>query len=164
MIVGGEDFKRELAESIIESFHHEVTIYNEYGPTEATVGCIVHRYDSRNDLSKSVPIGKPIANMRAYILDENLNPVPQGAVGKLHVSGDGLSVGYSNDIELTKQKFLTNPFQPETKIYDTGDLARLNSKEEIEYLGRKDQQVKIGGIRIEHIEKSISMMLGELNG
>ncbi|HTF29650.1 MAG TPA: phosphopantetheine-binding protein, partial [Flavitalea sp.] len=141
-----------------ESFHHQVKIYNEYGPTEATVGCIVYRYDSTNDLSKSVPIGKPIANMRAYILDENLNPVPQGAVGKLYISGDGLSVGYSNDKELTEQKFLTNPFQPETKIYDTGDLARLNSKVEIEYLGRKDQQVKIGGIRIElsEIESAMS--------
>ncbi|HET9279132.1 MAG TPA: amino acid adenylation domain-containing protein, partial [Flavitalea sp.] len=162
MIVGGEDFKRDLVESIIESFHHEVSIYNEYGPTEATVGCIVHRYNSRNDLSDSVPIGKPIANMRANILDENLNPVPQGVVGKLYVSGDGLSVGYSNDIELTKQKFLNNPFQPETKIYDTGDLARLNSKDEIEYLGRKDQQVKIGGIRIElsEIESALSKYAG----
>ena len=88
MIVGGEDFKRDLAENIIQSFHHEVKIYNEYGPTEATVGCIVHRFDCNNDLSKSVPVGKPIANMQAYILDENLNPVPQGVVGKLYVSGE----------------------------------------------------------------------------
>ncbi|MHA4844096.1 amino acid adenylation domain-containing protein [Flavitalea antarctica] len=162
MIVGGEDFKRELAESITEAFDHEVKIYNEYGPTEATVGCVVHRYDSANDLSKSVPVGKPIANMQAYILDENLNPVPQGAVGKLYISGDGLSVGYWNDKELTTQKFQNNPFQPQTKIYDTGDLARLNSKGEIEYLGRKDQQVKIGGIRIElgEIESALSKKAG----
>ena len=162
MIVGGEDFKRDLAESIFESFHHDVKIYNEYGPTEATVGCLVHRFDSSNDLSKSVPIGKPIANMRAYILDENLSPVPQGVVGKLYLSGHGLSVGYWNDKELTEQKFLINPFQPETKIYDTGDLARLNSKFEIEYLGRKDQQVKIGGIRIElgEIESALSKNAG----
>jgi amino acid adenylation domain-containing protein len=158
MIVGGEDFKRDLAQNITESLPHDIKIYNEYGPTEATVGCIVHRYDSSNDLSKSVPIGKPIANMQAYILDENLNPVPQGVVGKLYLSGEGLSVGYWNDKELTEQKFLPNPFQPETKIYDTGDLARLNSKVEIEYLGRKDQQVKIGGIRIElgEIESALS--------
>ncbi|HTE28647.1 amino acid adenylation domain-containing protein [Flavitalea sp.] len=162
MIVGGEDFKRDLAESIVESFHHEIAIYNEYGPTEATVGCIVHRYDLSNDLSNSVPIGKPIANMLAYILDENLNPVPQGGVGKLFISGDGLSVGYWNDKELTEQRFLTNPFQPETKIYDTGDLARLNSEAQIEYLGRKDQQVKIGGIRIElgEIESALSKHAG----
>jgi amino acid adenylation domain-containing protein len=162
MIIGGEDFKRDLAESINQSFHHEVKIYNEYGPTEATVGCIVHRYDSLNDLSGSVQIGKPIANMSAYILDENLNPVPQGAVGKLYISGDGLSVGYWNDKELTEQKFLNNPFQPETKIYNTGDLARLNSNDEIEYLGRKDQQVKIGGIRIElgEIESALSKHAG----
>jgi amino acid adenylation domain-containing protein len=162
MIVGGEDFKRELAESITEFFHPELKIYNEYGPTEATVGCIVHRYDSPNDLTKSVPIGKPVANMRAYILDENLNPVPQGVPGKLYVSGDSLSIGYSNDQDLTEQKFLTNPFRPETKIYDTGDLARFNSKDEIEYLGRKDQQVKIGGIRIElsEIESVLSKYAG----
>jgi amino acid adenylation domain-containing protein len=162
MIVGGEDFKRDLAGSITQSFPAGVKIYNEYGPTEATVGCIVHHFDSTNDLSRSVPIGKPIANMRAYILDENLNPMPQGAVGKLYISGDGLSVGYWNDKELTEQKFLTNPFQPETKIYDTGDLARLNSKNEIEYLGRKDQQVKVGGIRIElnEIESALSKNAG----
>ena len=162
MIVGGEDFKRDLAESIAKSFHHEVKIYNEYGPTEATVGCILHRYDSPNDLSGSVPIGKPIANMQAYILDENLNPVPQGVKGKLYISGDGLSDGYWKDEELTEQKFLTNPFRPETKIYDTGDLALLNSKGEIEYLGRKDQQVKIGGIRIElsEIESALSKNAG----
>jgi amino acid adenylation domain-containing protein len=158
MIVGGEDFKRDLAQNIAESFHHEVKIYNEYGPTEATVGCLVHRFDSPNDLSKSVPIGKPIANMQAYILDENLNPVPQGVVGKLYLSGEGLSDGYWNNKELSEQKFLRNPFHPETRIYDTGDLARLNSNGEIEYLGRKDQQVKIGGIRVElsEIESAIT--------
>jgi amino acid adenylation domain-containing protein len=162
MIVGGEDFKRNLAESITECFPTGLKIYNEYGPTEATVGCIVHQFDSTRDLSTSVPIGKPIANMRAYILDGNLNPVPQGAVGKLYISGEGLSVGYWNDKELTEQKFLTDPFRPETKIYDTGDLARLNSKNEIEYLGRKDLQVKVGGIRIElsEIESALSKNAG----
>ncbi|RZK13109.1 MAG: amino acid adenylation domain-containing protein [Flavobacterium sp.] len=162
IIVGGEDFKRDLAESITELFHHELKIYNEYGPTEATVGCIVHRYDLSNDLSKSVPIGKPIANMQAYILDDNLNPVPQGVIGKLYLSGDGLSLGYWNEKELTEQKFLNNPFQPQTKIYDTGDLARLNAKGELEYLGRKDQQVKIGGIRIElsEIESALAKYAG----
>jgi amino acid adenylation domain-containing protein len=162
MIVGGEDFKRDLAQNIAESFHQEVKIYNEYGPTEATVGCLVHRFDSQNDLSKSVPIGKPIANMQAYILAENLIPVPQGVIGKFYVSGVGLSDGYWNNKELTEQKFLQDPFQPETKIYDTGDLARLNSKGEIEYLGRKDQQVKIGGIRIElsEIESALAKQTG----
>ena len=162
MIVGGEDFKRDLAQSLTESFPHDIKLYNEYGPTEATVGCIVHLYDSSDNLSKSVPIGKPIANMQAYILDENLNPVPQGVVGKLYLSGEGLSDGYWNNRELTEQKFLPNSFQPETKIYDTGDLARLNSRGEIEYLGRKDQQVKIGGIRIElsEIESALEKHTG----
>ena len=162
MIVGGEDFKRDLAQHIAESFPHEVTLYNEYGPTEATVGCVVHRFDSVKDLSKSVPIGKPIANMKAYILDDNLIPVPQGVVGKLYLSGEGLSEGYWNHKELSEQKFLHNPFQPGTKIYDTGDLARLNSKGEMEFLGRKDQQVKIGGIRVElsEIESALAKHTG----
>ncbi|NTS40742.1 amino acid adenylation domain-containing protein [Flavisolibacter sp. BT320] len=162
IIVGGEDFKRDLAESIIEFFPHDLKVFNEYGPTEATVGCIVHRFDLSNDLSISVPIGKPIANMQAYILDDNLNPVPQGVIGTLYLSGDGLSVGYWNEQDLTEQKFLNNPFQPETKIYDTGDLARLNSKGELEYLGRRDQQVKIGGIRIElgEIESALAKYAG----
>ena len=162
MIVGGEDFKRNLAENIAESFCREIKIYNEYGPTEATVGCIWHLFDSRNDLSKSVPVGKPIANTRAFILDENFNPVPAGVVGKLYLAGESLSDGYWNDKELTEQKFLPNPFQTETKIYDTGDLARLNSKGEIEYWGRKDQQVKVGGIRIELGE--IESALGKHTG
>jgi amino acid adenylation domain-containing protein len=157
MIVGGEDFKRDLAQNISQSFQHKVKIYNEYGPTEATVGCLMHLFDCVNDLSRSVPIGKPIANMQAYILDENLIPVPQGVAGKLFVSGVGLSDGYWNNKGLTGQKYLNNPFQPESKIYDTGDLARLNSKGEIEYLGRKDQQVKIGGIRIELSEIELAL-------
>jgi acyl-CoA synthetase (AMP-forming)/AMP-acid ligase II/acyl carrier protein len=162
MIVGGEDFKRDLSQNIAESYHHEVKIYNEYGPTEATVGCLLHRFDPTNDLSKSVPIGKPIRNMQAYILSENLIPVPQGTPGKLFVSGESLSDGYWNNKELTEQRFPHNPFQPGTKMYDTGDLARLNSNGEMEYLGRKDQQVKVGGIRIElnEIESALAKHTG----
>lgn len=158
MIVGGENLTTDLAQSISQAFQHKIKIYNEYGPTEATVGCILHLFDADSDLSKSVPVGKPISNMQAYILDENLLPVPQGVVGKLFVAGLGLSDGYWNNEGLTQQKFLNNPFQPETKMYDTGDLARLNSKGQIEYLGRKDQQVKVGGIRIElsEIESALS--------
>ncbi len=149
MIVGGEDFKTDLAESITKSFHDNLIIYNEYGPTEATVGCISHWFDSKKDNAKSVPIGKPIANTQVYIVDNELNAVPQGVTGKLYLSGKNLSDGYWNEIELSEQKFISNPFNPTTKIYDTGDLVRLNSNGEIDYLGRKDQQVKIDGVRIE---------------
>jgi len=149
IIVGGEDFRRDLAIEITNSFSEDVTIYNEYGPTEATVGCILNRFDPNSTSSRSVPIGKPFANTQVYILDGHLNPVPKGVTGKLFLSGESLSDGYWNNRKLTKKKFLSSPFQSKTKMYDTGDFARLNSNGEVEYGGRKDRQVKIGGIRIE---------------
>ncbi len=149
MIVGGEDLKTALAESISKSFPGGVKIYNEYGPTEAAVGCILHEFDAEKDRETSVPVGRPFANTSVYILDEKLNPVPPGVAGKLYLSGKSLADGYWKNPELTAQKFIRNPFEPNAKMYDTGDLARLNERGEIEYLGRRDEQVKIGGIRIE---------------
>ncbi len=149
MIVGGEDLKTELARKIEESFPDNLVIYNEYGPTEATVGCIVHRFNSANTVSSSVPIGKPFARTMVYILDGALNPVPEGVTGRLFLSGISLSDGYWKNADLTRQKFVSNPFAAGAKMYDTGDFARLNSKGAIEYLGREDEQVKIGGIRVE---------------
>lgn len=162
MIVGGEDFKTDLAASISRSCHNDLTIYNEYGPTEATVGCILHRFDPEKDTSRSVPVGRPFANAKAYILDEDQNPVPSGVIGKLYLAGAGLADGYWKMAELSAQKFVPNPFEPETKMYDTGDLARLDKRGEIEYLGRTDEQLKIGGIRVEPGE--IETALGKHSG
>lgn len=149
IIVGGEDFKTELAKSIQESFSSDVKIFNEYGPTEATVGCIVSQYNTLKHNAVSVAIGKPISGMSALILDSYKNQVPNGVIGELYLTGIGLAKGYSNLEKLTSEKFLENPFQKGAKIYKTGDLARMNEYGEFEYLGRVDEQVKLRGFRIE---------------
>ena len=152
-IVGGEDFKTALARDLVRNFGYPVEIYNEYGPTEATVGCMIHRYDVERDFGGSVPVGVPAANMRVYILDEYLNAVPTGIVGEMYVAGDGLARGYFNRRELTAQKFITavDPMRngQSVRLYRTGDLARWSNNRQMEYLGRSDHQVKIGGARIE---------------
>src|SRR3989454_629428 len=163
LIVGGEDFKTELAGDITRTFGRPVEIYNEYGPTEATVGCMIHRYDGEKDLALSVPIGIPAANAGVYVLDEHLSPVPTGVIGEMYLAGDGLARGYLNRPELTAERFLTTEdprqmgrgtqssvFRPETlRLYKTGDIARWSADGRLEFLGRTDHQVKVAGARIE---------------
>lgn len=149
LIVGGEDLKTELAKEITERFHHNIDIYNEYGPTETVVGCMIYQYDAGRDRQVSVPIGKPASNVQLYILDERQEVQPVGIAGELYISGDGVAKGYLNKPELTSEKFLPNPFLPGERMYRTGDLARMRPDGHIEYLGRIDHQVKIRGYRIE---------------
>ena len=149
IIVGGEDFKVNLGKSIKLSFGNRVRIFNEYGPTEATVGCIVSEFDIEKHLDSSIPIGDSIKNMHAYILDSHKNIVPKGVVGELYLSGDSLANGYLKLEDLTNSKFIDNPFVEGRKMYHTGDLARINRSGEFEYLGRVDEQVKLRGYRIE---------------
>jgi amino acid adenylation domain-containing protein len=162
-ILGGEDFKTDLARDITYNFGRPVELYNEYGPTESTVGCMIHQYDIEKDLAPSVPIGIPAANVGIYILDNEFHPVPTGVIGEMYISGDGLARGYLNQPDLTSQKFLTidDPrqqwltaqsagSQPSTlRLYKTGDLARWSVDGRMEFLGRSDDQVKISGVRIE---------------
>ncbi len=149
LIVGGEDFKTELARHIQSILPQSVLIYNEYGPTEATVGCVVHQYDPATDAGTSVSIGRPLANTRAYVLDARLRLLPPGVEGELYIAGAGLATGYWNQPSLTEERFVEHPYEPGTLLYRTGDRARLNARGRIDYLGRIDQQVKIGGRRIE---------------
>ncbi len=149
MIVGGEDFKTSLAASIQKSFGQDLIIYNEYGPTEATVGCIVGTYSLEKHKQPSVPIGTPITNVEIHLLDTFQNKVPRGVVGELYVAGAGLAEAYLNSPDLTDKKFVDNPFQEGSKMYATGDLARIDNNGELNYLGRIDDQVKLGGFRIE---------------
>ena len=146
LIVGGEDFKTALARDITRNFGRPVDIYNEYGPTEATVGCMIHRYDVDTDLALSVPIGIPAANTGVYILDEHLHPAPPGVIGEMYIAGDGLARGYLNRPELTEQRFL---IAATLRLYKTGDLARWSADGRMEFLGRADHQVKVAGARIE---------------
>ena len=149
LIVGGESLSTELAAQIDKSFGGQVEILNEYGPTEATVGCMIYRYDRERDRRAAVPIGRPAANVQIYVLDEHLNPTPENVIGELYIAGAGLADGYLNRAELTAEKFLVNPFVPDTRMYRSGDRARWLPSGELEYLGRRDEQVKYHGYRLE---------------
>ena len=142
LIVGGEDLRRERARAAADRFGSRVAIFNEYGPTEETVACMIHRFDIEADSGGSVPIGRPIANARVYLLDSRLLPVPEGIVGEICVAGSGLARGYLGRPDLTAERFVPDPFRPGETMYRTGDLARRNTAGGLVYLGRGDQQVR----------------------
>jgi amino acid adenylation domain-containing protein len=125
-------------------------LYNLYGPTEAAVDVTSWRCIP-NDKSSTVPIGRPIANVRIYILDRNMQPVPTGVEGELYIGGIALARGYLKRPELTAAKFVPDPFndKPGSRLYKTGDLGRFRPDGNIEFIGRMDDQVKINGVRIE---------------
>ncbi|SHJ98997.1 non-ribosomal peptide synthase domain TIGR01720/amino acid adenylation domain-containing protein [Clostridium cavendishii DSM 21758] len=156
-IVGGEVLKRNLCKAIQKSFNNKIEIINEYGPTEATVGCMIYKYDEKDNKGSTVPIGSPIDNTQIYILNKQLSLVSTGIVGEIYISGDGVATGYLNKDELSQEKFINNPFISGKKMYKTGDLAKYLNDECIEYVGRIDNQVKIRGHRIEleEIEKAL---------
>ncbi len=158
LIVGGDDFKTELALNMSRFFAGNIDIFNEYGPTEATVACTVHKYQPDNDNEKSVPIGNPIANANIFILDAYKHQVPQGVIGEIYIGGDGLALGYLNQPEQTNERFIKNPYNSSETLYKTGDLGSFNRKAEIEYHGRIDQQIKIQGVRIETAEIESAML------
>ncbi len=149
LIVGGEALPTQLAEAVMESFGGRVEIYNEYGPTEATVGCSVQRYEEQDQLRVAVPIGRPAANTRLYVLDARMRAVPVGVEGELYIGGDGLAEGYLNREELTEERFIADPFVEHERVYRSGDRARWLADGRLEYLGRGDEQVKRRGVRVE---------------
>ncbi|WP_420831561.1 non-ribosomal peptide synthase/polyketide synthase [Amycolatopsis lexingtonensis] len=126
----------------------ETTVVDGYGPTETTTFATSHPMPGV--VPEAVPIGKPLDNMRAYVLDADLRPVPPGAPGELHLAGAGLARGYHGDPGLTADRFRPDPFGPPgERMYRTGDLVRWNAHGELEYTGRADEQVKVRGFRIE---------------
>ncbi len=141
--IGGEALTRPLAEALVA---RSAGLWNLYGPTEASIFCIGCKVESGVG---PVPIGQPIANMQAYILDEEGRAVSPGSVGELYVSGVGLARGYRNRPELTAQTFLPDLFLDGARMYRTGDLARRRDDGIIDYLGRTDNQIKIRGYRVE---------------
>lgn len=140
-LCGGETLPPFLAGRILDKGFN---LWNLYGPTEATIWATAKKVESINGCS--IPIGKPIGLMKAHIFNKKLQAVPVNIPGKLYLSGPGISTGYHNSANLTKSKFLKS--FPHMTLYETGDVARLNSNAEIEYLGREDNQVKYNGIRI----------------
>ncbi len=171
LLFGGEAVDPKSVKQVVEKGAPE-RLLHVYGPTENTTFSSWYKVSEVAEGATNLPIGKPISNTQIYILDPNLQPVPIGVVGELHIGGDGLAIGYHNRPELTAEKFIPNPFDKskvksgatprrrktqgnahqesqKSKLYKTGDLARYLADGNIEFIGRIDHQVKVRGYRIE---------------
>lgn len=141
VLSGGETLEDAVKDELLRIGYK---VYNDYGPTEAAVDCL-----SQCCSDQKVTIGRPIDNMKCYILDQENRIQPVGVAGELCISGAGIARGYMNKPDLTKKKFVLNPFVTGERMYRTGDVARIRENGEIEFLGRADRQVKIRGYRVE---------------
>ncbi|MFB6456953.1 amino acid adenylation domain-containing protein [Chitinophaga sp. Hz27] len=147
LIVGGEQLESRVA-AAVQRLYPAVAIYNEYGPTEATVGCMHYRYNPSDPLV-NVPIGYPASNTQIYLLDGYHRPVPEGATGELYIAGEGLAQGYYGRSALTNEVFVPNPFVPGTLMYRSKDTAIYDAAYGLLFTGRRDSQLKVRGYRIE---------------
>ncbi len=150
-IVGGEKAQIQALEAWRKITGGRVRWINTYGPTETSVIATAYEPPASGPLPSPLPIGRPIDNVRVHILDRNLQPVPVGIPGELHIGGPGVARGYLNHPDLTVEKFVSDPFSSDSgaRLYKTGDLARYLEDGQIEFVGRRDFQVKIRGFRVE---------------
>jgi amino acid adenylation domain-containing protein/non-ribosomal peptide synthase protein (TIGR01720 family) len=138
-------------------------VVNGYGPTETTTFACCEVLSAGDEVGERVPIGRPVANSRAYVLDETMAPVPIGAPGELYVGGDGVSRGYAGRMDLTAARFVPDPFGGSgSRLYRTGDVVRWRAGGRLEFLGRRDGQVKVRGFRVEvgEVEKALARLPG----
>ena len=156
LLIGGDALDPRKVAQALAAPQRPQRIVNGYGPTETTTFALTHDIVAVEPGARSIPIGRPIANSRAYLLDARLQPVPVGVAGELYLGGDGVARGYLNRPQLSAERFLADPFaaaaaagEPAARMYKTGDLARWRSDGTVEFLGRNDFQVKIRGFRIE---------------
>jgi amino acid adenylation domain-containing protein/non-ribosomal peptide synthase protein (TIGR01720 family)/FkbM family methyltransferase len=149
LLVGGDVVSSEHARLVLER-HPGLTLIDGYGPTEGTTFTCCHRLSAPPRAGESVPIGRPIGNAQAYVLNEHLSPVPVGLEGELYAGGEGLARGYLNRPDLTADRFVPDPFGPAgERLYRTGDRVRRRADGTLEFLGRVDHQIKLRGFRIE---------------
>jgi len=161
-LCGGEALSRDLAARLLaldEPGDRATPLWNQYGPTETTIWSAVQRVEPDGRSTAAVPLGRPLRNTRAYVLDRGLRPVPLGSTGELFLAGDGVATGYLGRPGLTAERFLPDPFPAAAggRLYRTGDLARWLPDGVLDFLGRADHQVKLRGFRIElgEIEASL---------
>src|SRR5262249_3346872 len=140
--------------------HPHVALINGYGPTENTTFSTTHRLSRPEPLAGAVPIGRPIGNSRAFVMDEFGRLAPIGVAGELYVGGVGLGLGYLRQPAMTAERFVPDPVSPVAgeRLFRTGDLARRNTRGELEFLGRVDRQLKIRGHRIEPAEVEAALL------
>ncbi|MBD2910466.1 amino acid adenylation domain-containing protein [Burkholderia pseudomallei] len=160
VVIGGEAVGASALDAWFAEAGRRPRLFNTYGPTETTVSVTVHEVRGRHDDANV--IGRPIANTRVYVLDAWLRPAPIGVAGELYIGGVQVARGYLNRPELTRERFIDDPFVTGGRLYRTGDLARWRTDGSLEYLGRNDFQVKIRGFRIElgEIEAQLAKVTG----
>jgi amino acid adenylation domain-containing protein len=158
LLAGGDVLSPAHVQAAVEELPH-CRVINGYGPTENTTFTTCYSVP-REPSGSNVPIGRPVANTRVYVLDVNRQLSPTGATGELYIAGDGLARGYLNDSELTRSRFLPDPFSPEptARMYRTGDLVRFRRDGNLEFVGRQDNQVKIRGFRVEPAEIEVALV------
>jgi amino acid adenylation domain-containing protein len=148
-VIGGEQLTWESC-AFWRRNAPETRLVNEYGPTETVVGCCTYEVGSEAEPSGAIPIGRPIANTQLYVLDGRFELTPAGVLGELVIGGAGVARGYVSRAGLTGERFVPNPFgAPGTRLYRTGDVARWADRGVLEFIGRKDAQIKLRGYRIE---------------
>ncbi|MCA9559260.1 MAG: amino acid adenylation domain-containing protein, partial [Myxococcales bacterium] len=157
VILAGEAFEPRRFEGFLRRYAEQARIVNMYGITETTVHSTWRRITLQDAAQSHSPIGAPLADTRLYLLDDVMQPVPDGAPGELWVGGDGVTLGYLNRPELNAARFVDNPFG-DGRLYRSGDRARYRADGELEYLGRRDAQVKIRGFRVETGEIESALM------